>query len=142
MRSAVSLQFASDVAVLARYRASPLRNHCRPTAGAWTETVGCLHNATPHRSYRSPAVGLQWFAVETHDSGEYRYVRGKLQRNRERITVRGLSDNHNKDLKNLSKVLRSLPARLALHEFYIGLVTKGCDRRWPPHPGTKIATSL
>jgi hypothetical protein len=43
------------------------------------------------------------FAVETHDSGEYRYVRGKLQRNRERITVRGLSDNHNPDLKNLFK---------------------------------------
>jgi hypothetical protein len=41
--------------------------------------------------------------VETHDSGEYRYVRGKLQRNRERITVRGLNDNHNKDLKNLFK---------------------------------------
>ena len=41
------------------------------------------------------------FAVETHDSGEYRYVRGKLQRNRERITVRGLRDNYNKDLKNL-----------------------------------------
>ena len=43
------------------------------------------------------------FAVETHDSGEYRWVRGKLQRNRERITVRGLNDNHNKDLKNLFK---------------------------------------
>src|SRR5437016_2986330 len=27
------------------------------------------------------------FAVETHDSGEYRLVRGKLRRNRERITV-------------------------------------------------------
>ena len=43
------------------------------------------------------------FAVETHDSGEYRCVRGKLQRNRERITVRGLNDNHNKDVKNLFK---------------------------------------
>jgi hypothetical protein len=32
------------------------------------------------------------FAVETHDSGEYRFVRGKLVRNRERITVRGLND--------------------------------------------------
>ena len=29
-------------------------------------------------------------AVETHDSGEYRSVRGKLQCNRERITVPGL----------------------------------------------------
>ena len=30
-------------------------------------------------------------------------VRGKLQRNRERITVRGLNRNHNHDLKNLLK---------------------------------------
>jgi transposase len=30
------------------------------------------------------------FALETHDSGEYRCVRGKLRRNRERMTVRGL----------------------------------------------------
>ena len=43
------------------------------------------------------------FAVEVHDSGEYRWVRGKWQRNRERITVRGLNDNHNKDRKNLFK---------------------------------------
>ena len=50
------------------------------------------------------------FAVETHDSGEYRYVRGKRHRNRERITVRGLNDNHNKDVKNFLKVLLSLPA--------------------------------
>jgi transposase len=27
------------------------------------------------------------FAVATHDSGEYRYVKGKLLRNRERISV-------------------------------------------------------
>jgi hypothetical protein len=27
--------------------------------------------------------------ARTHDSGEYRYVRGKLQLNRERMTVRG-----------------------------------------------------
>ena len=37
------------------------------------------------------------------DSGEYRYVRGKVQRNRERITVRGSNDNHHRDLKNLFK---------------------------------------
>jgi len=30
-------------------------------------------------------------------------VRGKAQSNRERISVRGLNDNHNKDLKNLFK---------------------------------------
>jgi hypothetical protein len=32
---------------------------------------------------------------ETHDSGEYRYARGQLRRNRERVTVLGLNENHN-----------------------------------------------
>src|SRR5881409_3007942 len=59
---------------------------------------------TPHR-FRSKRQlwAYSGFAVETHDSGEYRYVRGKVQRNRERITVRGLNDNHNPDLKSLFK---------------------------------------
>src|SRR5262250_472574 len=59
---------------------------------------------TPHR-FRSKRQlwAYSGFAVEIHDSGEYRYVRGKVQRNRERITVRGLNDNHNPDLKNLFK---------------------------------------
>jgi transposase len=59
---------------------------------------------TPHRFRTKRQLwAYSGFAVETHDSGEYRYVRGKLQRNRERITVRGLRDNYNKDLKNLFK---------------------------------------
>lgn len=53
---------------------------------------------TPHRfRTKRQILAYSGFAVETHDSGEYRYVRGKLQRNRERITVRGLNDNHNPD---------------------------------------------
>jgi hypothetical protein len=39
------------------------------------------------------------------------HVRGKLQRNRERITVHGLNDNHNKDLKNLFKIFIGYPER-------------------------------
>ena len=59
---------------------------------------------TPHRFRTKRQLwAYSGFAVETHDSGEYRWVRGKLQRNRERITVRGLNDNHNRDLKNLFK---------------------------------------
>ncbi len=59
---------------------------------------------TPHRFRTKRQLwAYSGFAVETHDSGEYRYVRGKLQRNRERISVRGLNDNHNKELKNLFK---------------------------------------
>jgi transposase len=56
--------------------------------------VGLLQ--TPHRFRAKRQLwAYSGLAVETHDSGEYRYVRGKLQRNRERITVRGLNGNHN-----------------------------------------------
>jgi len=72
-------------------------------------------------------VGLQGFAVETHDRGEYRYVRGKVQRNRERITVRGLNDNHNKDLKNLFQgaAISASTRPGPLRDFYLALVEKG-----------------
>ena len=75
------------------------------------------------------------FAVETHDSGEYRSVRGKLQRNRERMTVRGLNDNHNRDLKNLFKsaAISASTRPGPLRDFYVGL-RKGCGRPWPVSP--------
>ncbi len=44
---------------------------------------------TPHRFRTKRQLwAYSGFAIETHDSGEYRYVRGKVQRNRERITFR------------------------------------------------------
>ena len=47
---------------------------------------------TPHRFRTKRQLwAYSGFALETHDSGEYRFVRGKLRRNRERITVRGLN---------------------------------------------------
>jgi transposase len=85
--------------------------------------------ADPHRfrTKRQLWAAYSGFAVETHDSGEYRWVRGKLQRNRERITVRGLNDNHNKDLKNLFKsaAVSASTRPGPLHDFYVALVTKG-----------------
>ena len=65
--------------------------------------------------------------METHDSGEYRWVRGKLQRNRERITVRGLNDNHNRDLKNLFKsaAISASTRPGPWHDFYVTRVEKG-----------------
>src|SRR5712691_8156414 len=67
------------------------------------------------------------FAVETHDSGEYRWVRGKLQRNRERITVRGLNHNHNHDVKSLFKsaAISASTRPGPLCDFYVALVEKG-----------------
>ena len=67
------------------------------------------------------------FAVETHDRGEYRCVRGKLQGNRERITLRGLNANHNRDLKNLFKgaAISASTRPGPLHDFYVARVAKG-----------------
>jgi transposase len=83
---------------------------------------------TPHRFRTKRQLwAFSGFAVETHDSGEYRCVRGKLQRNRERITVRGLNDNHNKDLKSLFKsaAISASTRPGPLRDFYEARVEKG-----------------
>ncbi len=83
---------------------------------------------TPHRFRTKRQLwAYSGFAVETHDSGEFRYVRGQLQRNRERITVRGLRDNYNKDLKNLFKgaAISASTRPGPLHDFYVALLEKG-----------------
>jgi transposase len=83
---------------------------------------------TPHRSRTKRQLWAYiGFAVETHDSGEYRYARGKLQRNRERIMVRGLNDNHNNDLKNLFQgaALSASTRPGPLRDFYVARVEKG-----------------
>jgi hypothetical protein len=88
--------------------------------------VGLLQ--TPHRFRTKRQLwAYSGFAVETHDSGEYRFVRGKLRRNRERITVRGLNHNHNHDLKNLFKgaALSASTRPGPLCDFYVALVEKG-----------------
>src|SRR6201981_2632527 len=83
---------------------------------------------TPHR-FRSKRQlwAYSGFAVKAHDSGEYRVVRGKLQRNRERITVRGLNDNHNKDVKSLFKsaAISASTCPGPLQDFYVALIAKG-----------------
>jgi len=83
---------------------------------------------TPHRFRTKRQLwAYSGFALETHDSGEYRSVRGKLRRNRERMTVRGLSDNHNPDLKNLFKgaAISASSRPGPLHDFYAALLEKG-----------------
>jgi transposase len=83
---------------------------------------------TPHRFRTKRQLwAYSGFAVETHDSGEYRYVRGKLLRNRERISVRGLSDNYNRDLKNLFKstAISASTRPGPLRDFYVALLARG-----------------
>jgi len=83
---------------------------------------------TPHRFRTKRQLwAYSGFALETHDSGEYRYVRGKLQRNRERMTVRGLNNNHNPEVKNLFKgaAISASTHPGPLYDFYVALLEKG-----------------
>jgi transposase len=92
---------------------------------------------TPHRFRTKRQLwAYSGFAVQTYDSGEYRFVRGRLQRNCERITVRGLNRNHNHDLKNLLKGRPSRPsnARGRCRIFVLPWWRKGCGPVWPASP--------
>jgi transposase len=83
---------------------------------------------TPHRFRTKRQLwAYSGFALETHDSGEYRIVRGKVRRNRERLTVLGLNDNHNHDLKNLFKgaAISASTRPGPLYDFYVALLEKG-----------------
>jgi len=83
---------------------------------------------TPHRFRTKRQLwAYAGFAVQTYDSGEFRMVRGKVRRNRERITVRGLNRNHNHDLKNLLKgaAISAIERPGPLQDFYAALVAKG-----------------
>ncbi|HST10874.1 MAG TPA: transposase [Terriglobales bacterium] len=83
---------------------------------------------TPHRFRTKRQLwAYSGFALETQDSGEYRMVRGKVRRNRERLTVLGLNDNHNHDLKNLFKgaAISASTRPGPLHDFYLRLLDKG-----------------
>src|SRR5215813_13686193 len=47
--------------------------------------------------------GYCGLALRTHTSGEYRFVKGQLQRSKKVVAIRGLNLNHNHDLKNIFK---------------------------------------
>jgi hypothetical protein len=58
-------------------------------------------------------------------------VRRKLRRNWDRMTARGLHDNHNHDLKNLFKgaAISASTRPGPLHDFYVALMEKGTMAR-------------
>jgi transposase len=83
---------------------------------------------TPHR-FRSKRQlwAYSGFGIETHDSGEHRYVDGELRRAKKKASVRGLNRNYNPDLKNLFKGAATQASIQPgpLREFYVALLAKG-----------------
>jgi len=83
---------------------------------------------TPHRFRTKRQLWTySGLALETHDSAQYRYVQGQLQRSKKPQQLRGLNDNHNHDLKNIFKgaAMRASTCDGPLRDFYQNLLAKG-----------------
>jgi transposase len=65
--------------------------------------------------------------IETHDSAQFRFVRGQLQRSKKPQQIRGLNRNHNHEMKEIFKsaATRASCGRGPFHDFYAGLLAKG-----------------
>src|ERR1700731_4890109 len=83
---------------------------------------------TPHRFRTKRQLWTySGLALETHDSAQYRYVQGELQRSKKPQQLRGLNANHNHDLKNIFKgaAMRASTCDGPLRGFYQNLLAKG-----------------
>jgi transposase len=83
---------------------------------------------TPHR-FRSKRQLWTYsgLGIETHDSAQYRFVSGQLQRAKKPQQIRGLNRNHNHEMKEIFKsaATRASCGRGPFHDFYAGLLAKG-----------------
>jgi len=83
---------------------------------------------TPHR-FRSKRQlwAYSGLGIETHDSAQHRYVKGRLQPSPKPQQIRGLNQDHNHEMKEIFKSTATLATRCAgpLHDFYAGLLAKG-----------------
>jgi transposase len=83
---------------------------------------------TPHR-FRSKRQlwAYSGLALETHDSAQFRYVKGQLRHSRKTVTVRGLNKDHNHDLKGLFKGAATTASAQPgpFHDFYQALLARG-----------------
>jgi transposase len=83
---------------------------------------------TPHRFRTKRQLwSYSGLAIETHDSAEYRYVEGQLQRSKKPPQLRGLNQNHNHDLKAIFKgaAMNASGGTGPFHDFYEALLAKG-----------------
>src|SRR6266478_3477979 len=83
---------------------------------------------TPHR-FRSKRQLWTYsgLGVETHDSAQFRFVRGQLQRSKKPQQIRGLNQNHNHEMKEIFKSTATSASHRAapLCDFYATLIAKG-----------------
>src|ERR1700688_4627777 len=64
--------------------------------------------------------------IETHDSAQYRFVGGQVQRSKKPQQIRGLNQNHNHEMKEIFKSTATRASyRGPFHDFYTALLAKG-----------------
>jgi transposase len=85
---------------------------------------------TPHR-FRSKRQLWTYsgLGIETHDSAQYRYVGGQVQRSQKPQQIRGLNQNHNHEMKEIFKstATRASCGTGPFHDFYAALLAKGME---------------
>ena len=85
---------------------------------------------TPHR-FRSKRQLWTYsgLGIETHDSAQYRYIGGQLQRSKKPQQLRGLNQNHNHDMKEIFKgaATRASCGAGPFRDFYAALLAKGME---------------
>jgi transposase len=83
---------------------------------------------TPHRFRTKRQLWTySGFGIETRSSADHRSVEGQLQRAKKQISIRGLNQNCNHDLKNLFKGAAILASNKPgpFQEFYAAMLAKG-----------------
>jgi len=83
---------------------------------------------TPHRFRTNRLLwAYSGLGVETHSSADYSFNNGRLQRSKKNISIHGLNDNHNHDLKYLFKSMAQAASTRTgpLQDYYQGLLAKG-----------------
>ena len=99
-----------------------------PSMGPIRASVALGILQTPHRFRTKRQLwSLSGFAIETRSSADHRMVNGQLQKTKKRVTIRGLNQNHNHELKNLFKAAAVIASTKPgpFHEFYDALLAKG-----------------
>jgi len=83
---------------------------------------------TPHRFRTKRQLWTySGLGIQTHDSAQYRYKGGQLQRSSKPQQLRGLNQNHNHQMKEIFKSTATSAARSAgpFQEFHARLLAKG-----------------
>jgi transposase len=98
-----------------------------PSIGPIRAAVALGVLQTPHRFRTKRQLwSISGFAIETRSSADHRHVNGQLQKVKKRVSIRGLNQNHNHDLKNLFKGAAVLASTKPgpFQEFYTALLAK------------------